>query len=324
MTDKGVEVQQTRIRNLFLALLRVLAVATLAFVACGVLNFPYSYDSPVSSQKIEAARKYYEDAYRRKPAEAPTQTDAEYQTRYEKIAKISAEQIGIERRVQAFVNDYDLRNKSVLDIGSGRGHLQDLVDNYTGIDISPSVAPLYHKKFIVGSATAMPFADNSFDAAWSIFVLEHIPNPEQAFAETRRVIRDGGMVFLMAGWNAGSWLADGYEVRPYSDFGIMGKLIKASVPLRSSAPYSAITLIPVRTFRKFASVFGPTTLRYQQLTPNYEKYWQQDSDAVNSIDIHEGLLWFLSRGDDCLNCNGPAIFMHDRRTLIIRLNKPRG
>jgi SAM-dependent methyltransferase len=320
MTDNSnMTTRQTPIRNLFRALLRVLAFASVAFVIISVLNFPYDYDRPLPRQEIEAARKYYEDAYRRQPLK--TQAESEYQTRYEIVAKISAEQIGVERRVRAFVADYNLKDKAVLDIGSGRGHLQDIVNNYTGLDISASVGPFYHKKFVVGSATAMPFADNSFDAAWSIFVFEHIPNPEQAFAETRRVIRDRGLLFLMPAWNCGSWLTEGYEVRPYSDFGITGKLIKASVPLRSSPLYSAITLLPVRVFRQAAAAFGPTTLRYRRLTPNYETYWEQDSDAVNSIDIYEGLLWFISRGDECLNCDGSASFMHDRRSLIIRVNK---
>jgi hypothetical protein len=33
---------------------------------------------------------------------------------------------------------------------------------------------------------------------------------------------------------------------------------------------------------------GPTALRYRRLDPNYEQYWMPDSDAVNSIDSHEG------------------------------------
>jgi hypothetical protein len=43
---------------------------------------------------------------------------------------------------------------AVLEIGSGRGYLQDVAQNYTGLDISPSVARFYHKKFVLGSATA--------------------------------------------------------------------------------------------------------------------------------------------------------------------------
>jgi hypothetical protein len=64
-----------------------------------------------------------------------------------------------------------------LDIGSGRGYLQDVVENYPGLDISSNVSRFYHKKFVLGSATAKPFSDNSFDGGWFIWAAEHVPNP---------------------------------------------------------------------------------------------------------------------------------------------------
>ena len=182
--------------------------------------------------------------------------------------------------------------------------------------------PSYHKKFVVGSATAMPFPGNSFDAAWSIWVFEHVPNPEQGFAEVRRVVRNGGVIFLMPAWNCASWLAQGYPVRPYSDLDVKGKLIKASIPLQRSVGFRAVMHLPVRAIRHIAPLFGPTRLRYKSLTPNFEKYWMQDSDAINSIDSHEALLWFTSRGDACLNCEGMRIFFPvGDRPLVIRIRK---
>jgi len=58
----------------------------------------------------------------------------------------------------------------------------------------------------------------------------------------------------------------------------------------------------IRMLRHLASLVGPTRLRYHLLNPNYETYWEHDSDAVNSIDPYEVYLWHLSRGDRCLNC----------------------
>lgn len=302
------------------ALCHVALVLLVGFLALCALNFPYHYEQPLSEQELEAARKYYADAYRREPA-AQTEAQEQYQTRYEEIAARVAETIGIEKRVAAFVEQYRLRNKKILDVGSGRGHLQDIVDDYTGLDISPSVAPHYRKKFVVGSATAMPFADDSFDAVWSVFVLEHIPNPESALKEIRRVIRDGGLLYLLVAWNCPSWLADGYERRPYADFSLGGKLVKASLPLRSSPAYNIVNIIPARILRSTASVFGPTRLRYRRLTPNYETYWQPDSDAVVSIDSFETLMWFSSRGDRCLNCPGNLLLPLFEMPLIFRINK---
>ena len=125
-----------------------------------------------------------------------------------------------------------------------------MAEDYTGLDISPSVRRFYHKKFVLGSATSLPFPDDSFDGAWSIWVLEHVPNPEQALRELRRVMRNDGVVFLLPAWECASWNAEGYSVRPYSDFSIGGKLVKASIPIRSSLPFRAITIVPNRLVRK--------------------------------------------------------------------------
>jgi len=44
--------------------------------------------------------------------------------------------------------------------------------------------------------------------------------------------------------------------------------------------------------------------------------------TVNSIDVHEAMLWFATRGDECLNCAGAveSLFM-DFGPLIIRVHK---
>lgn len=306
--------------------LRALAVAATALVATVVLvaalNFPYDTDAPLSAKELAASRKYYAEAYR-KPAATEEQGTSDYETKYIQYAKHAAETSHIQEKVQDFVNRYNLRTRPVLEIGSGRGYLQDVAENYTGLDISPSVSRFYHKKFVLASATAMPFPDNSFDGAWSIWVLEHIPGPEDALRETRRVVRNGGVIYLLPFWNAPSWAANGYDVRPYSDFNLVGKAIKASIPITSSRLFYAAYSIPNRILRTLASSFGgPITLHYRRLTPNYETYWQGDSDAVNSLDKYEVILWFRSRGDESLNCpaSAGAILMKGA-PLIIRVHK---
>ena len=94
---------------------------------------------------------------------------------------------------------FNLAQKLVLEIGSGRGYLQDIAENYVGLDISPSVARFYHKKFVLGTATALPFPDDSFDGIWSIWVFEHVPNPEQGIPRVRRVTRNNGVILLISG-----------------------------------------------------------------------------------------------------------------------------
>jgi SAM-dependent methyltransferase len=299
----------------------VALVALTAIIAA--IHFPYDVDAPLTQQEVEAARKYYTEAYKKPPIEKGS---SEYETKYIQVAEAAAQTFHIEKNVSAFVEHFNLSDRPVLEIGSGRGYLQDVAQNYTGLDISPSVARFYHKKFVLGSATAMPFPDNSFDGVWSIWVFEHVPNPEQAFYEARRVTRDKGVLYLNPAWNSTSWAAEGYEVRPYSDFGLVGKLIKASIPLRSSKVFWQMATIPNRVVRRAVAEFGPTRLRYRRLTPNYEEYWVPDSDAVNSIDPHEAMLWFLSRGDECLNCGSlrRQLSSFPDSPLIIRVHKSPG
>ena len=299
--------------------LKHVAVVTFSVVTLvGAIHFPYDIDAPLSEEELEAARKYYTDAYQ-KPVEE-NKDKSEYETKYIRVAEAAAKTARIEERVSEFVKQFKLSDREVLEIGSGRGYLQDVAGKYTGLDISPTVARFYHKKFVLGSATAMPFADDTFDGVWSIWVFEHVPNPEQAFSEARRVTRDNGVLFLLPAWNCTSWAAQGYEVRPYSDFNTLGWIIKASIPLRSSPPFLAMSKLPNRLVRNLIAQFGPTKLRYRRLSPNYDQYWVPDSDAVNSIDRYEAMLWFRSRGDECLNCDDAALSLSPM-PLIIRVHK---
>lgn len=308
----------------YLRVLKHVTVAALLFtILLSLLHFPYDVDAPLSEQEVEAARRYYTEAYKKPVVEDPSRS--EYETKYIRVAESAAKNYRIEERVAEFVRDFKLRDRPVLEIGSGRGYLQDLAQNYTGLDISPSVARFYHKKFVLGSATAMPFPDDSFDGIWSVWVFEHVPNPEQAFYEARRVTRDNGVILLSPAWNCSPWAAEGYQVRPYADFGLTGKLIKASIPLRSTRGFQFTTLVPIRMVRKVVARLGATRLRYRRLSPNYDEYWVPDSDAVNSIDSHEAMLWFLSRGDECLNCGRTSLLLDPEfLPIVIRVHKAAG
>jgi SAM-dependent methyltransferase len=205
--------------------------------------------------------------------------------------------------VKAFIEQFGLHGARCLEIGCGRGALQDLVKDYTGTDISESVRPFLRKPFVRCTATQLPFEADSFDAAWSIAVLEHVDDPERALGEIRRVLKPGGLLFLSPAWQCRSWAADGYPVRPYGDFDWRGKLVKASIPLRDSVLWRSMFIIPRRASRRLSHSIQrrPTAFRFRRLTPNYQTYWMADSDAVSAMDPHEAIMWFTSRGDECLN-----------------------
>lgn len=205
-------------------------------------------------------------------------------------------------QLKAFVDEFGLHGRKCLEVGCGRGAFQDVVDDYTGVDLSDTVATYLHKPFKCASATNLPFESNYFDAAWTIWVLEHVQEPEKAFAELRRVLKPGGLLILWPAWQCRSWAANGYPVRPYSELDWQGKLIKATIPVRNSLVWRLLTLLPKRVWREAcALIFQPTHFVYRRLRPNFEKFWMSDSDAINSMDPHEAILWFVSRGDECVN-----------------------
>ncbi len=288
-------------------------------IVLGLLHYPYSTDSSLGQppDHLKSARTYYEAAYR--PTGASTRG-----VDYEETAAAAARKHDVEGTIRNFVTHYGLETRRVLEVGSGRGYLQDVVADYTGLDLSSQVATNYHKPFVVGSATDMPFPDDSFDAAWTVWVLEHIPTPERALEEMRRVVKPGGVIFLAPAWSCPPWLAGGFDVRPYSDFNVAGKLVKASIPLRRSAVFTFAHVLPVRLVRlAHYQVAGTrTALRFRRLEPNYEVYWQADSDAAVSLDRYESKLWFESRGDTCLNCGHLTTnLLGVGAPLVIRISK---
>jgi len=205
--------------------LSIIAVFPVAVIGW---HFPYATDDPV--RREDAIREFYDLTY---SGSSTVVKDTELNRQRATVRT----RLDIRGRVQRFVDLYGLQDASVLDVGSGKGQLQDVVTNYTGLDISAAVVKHYHKRFVAGTATAMPFADNEFDAAWSIWVLEHIPNPEAALAEIRRVVKPGGLLYLLPAWDCKPWAAQGYEARPYGNLGLGGKVIKASIPARQSEAF---------------------------------------------------------------------------------------
>jgi ubiquinone/menaquinone biosynthesis C-methylase UbiE len=285
------------------------------FLAIVYHFYPSRTDPPeaIHFQPTPEAQDFYNVAF-----------DAQ-QARYEVIARQKAHLFHIRENVEQFVADHHLIRSHVLEVGSGEGLLQDVVADYTGLDISATARAKYHKRFVQADARAMPFPDGEFDSVWTVWVLEHIPNPEQALREMRRVLKPGGLLYLAPAWLCSDLASNGYPVRPYSDFGLEGKLIKATVPLQDSAAFQAMYMIPIRALRLSAWKLDrqPTALHYRKLDPNYKTYWMSDSDAVNSIDMFEAYLWFRSRGDECLNCpSGSGLITAADLPLVIRVKPP--
>jgi SAM-dependent methyltransferase len=291
-----------------------------------ILHYPRNHDIDSATPDPAPTRDFYEAAYSDRDELAAMATADE---EYGRSARDHAIQANIPGILEDFVTHYDLVKARALEVGCGSGILQDSVPQYVGMDLSFSARRFFRKPFVQGSATAIPFEDGTFDAAWSIWVLEHVPNPEKALQEIRRVVKDNGYVLLRPAWNVDSWAAQGYEIRPYSDFGLSGKLLKVLIPIRLSRWYALFYSRQVRILRTlFTYMSGrPSQLRYSRLTPNYEKFWVTDSDATVSLDFYEMFLWFKSRGDECMSCPTQRQLLFGSpgkrcEHLIVRVHKP--
>ena len=191
-----------------------------------------------------------------------------------------------------------------MEIGASKGAFQNIVQNYSGLDISESLAKYYKKPFFtVNNDGSYPFNGNIFDAILAIDVHEHIQDINQALLELKRVLKPGGVVYFAPAWQCRPWAAEGYAVRPFSDFAIKGKIIKALIPLRDSVFWRSFSIFPKRIFRHLSFLFGKKyyKLKYKKLNANYDIFWTSDSDACNSIDPHDAILWFVSNGFECLS-----------------------
>jgi len=225
--------------------------------------------------------------------------------------------------LQKFISDYDLKLKRCLEIGSSGGFFQDLVQDYWGTDIAESLAYYYHKPYRVIKEDQYPFADGMFDAIWAITVHEHVPDLQSSLLEIKRLLKPGGVIFFAPAWQCRPWAAEGYDVRLYKDLDWRGKLIKMLIPIRNSIIFRSLFVFPKRVYHQIRYLFGKSfkTIHYKRLKPNYERLWTSDSDACNSIDPHDAILFFLSHGFKCLSHptnsqvflvrSGPLIFIND-------------
>lgn len=316
-------------RELFLYARAAFVFGAAVVVLLVAVHFPRDFDpqqqtsAAASGANPEAASGYYEQVYTSPDADGGESGNVD--SEYVEINRGAAHALGIEEMLTRFAGQYRLQDAKVLEVGAGSGTLQDIVEDYTGLDIAANASRYFHKRFVQGSATDLPFPDSSFDSIWTVWTIEHVPNPERAFSEMRRVARKGGILFLYPAWNVAGWIPEGLNVRPFSDLNWSQKLIKLTLPVRDTQEFHKLYRVPIRGLRwLYWELSGtPTVLRYTRLEPNYKDYWATDSDAVNSLDSFESLLWFTSRGDECLNCGSIAseITSYPPGALVVKVNK---
>ncbi len=124
-----------------------------------------------------------------------------------------------------FGSELDAGQPRVLDVGSGTGTLTvAALERWPGVRVDAidasremvaatgrAAADLGEGRFTgtTAFADALPFADDTFDAAMSSFVLQLVPNRGRALREIRRVLRSGGRLsYVTWVWDDRSWRPD--------------------------------------------------------------------------------------------------------------------
>jgi len=139
------------------------------------------------------------------------------------------------KKLEALYQSRDARNRrlavldalqlrtgeSVLDIGTGLGHLALEMAELTGsqgkiigVDLNEPMLEVARSRcmgkseiqFQKGNATELPFEDESFDVAVSIQVCEYIKDLDRSLKEMYRVLRTKGRgVIIASDWKSTIW-----------------------------------------------------------------------------------------------------------------------
>jgi ubiquinone/menaquinone biosynthesis C-methylase UbiE len=141
------------------------------------------------------------------------QADETVQRRIADVLELRAADLQQRAMLADYLDDLPLpRDARVLEVGCGTGavartvasrpHVADVV----GVDPSPvflerarQISDNEKLSFVVGDGRELPFDDASFDAVVCHTSLCHIPEPERALAEARRVTAEGGALAVFDG-----------------------------------------------------------------------------------------------------------------------------
>jgi SAM-dependent methyltransferase len=247
------------------------------------------------------------------------------QATYEAIyarAEQSNEQADIER----WLGQSALKGPT-LEIGSGRGGLQGIGQDYVALDYSftalrKHIDPKFQR--VCGTADRLPFFDNTFGFIFTVTALEHVPAADAAFEEIHRVLKGGGIAYLAPAWHCVQWICDGVRVRTYRELDLGQKWAKLTLPIRTQPAAKAMATLPRRLLRRatWSITGGRTQFRFTRLRAEYSHFWESDCDACSRLDSHEACLFFQSRGYDVMQPGAGALRQVLARHGAVVVRKP--
>lgn len=204
----------------------------------------------------------------------------------------------IENFAEDFMGQQPLRaGMRVLDIACGTGNLAMIAARngcvVSGIDIASNLlvqarnranAAGFSIDFEEGDAESLPYSDDSFDLAVSMFGVMFTPQPAVATAEFGRVLKTGGRIALA------NWTPEGFIGKMFNVFkahlpppppgmpspmewgkevivqGRLGQAFKDVHLVRRMAPM-CYPFPPAETVEFFRKYYGPTLRAFESLSP---------------------------------------------------------
>ncbi len=200
----------------------------------------------------------------------------------------------------------DLKPSNVLEIGCGDGRVfRQLRDYgfegaYTGIEVADYVIEQNRCRhsdatWVCANAYDIPFPDGSFEACFSLYVLEHLVYPERALREMTRILVPGGQLLLVFPDFVESNLLSS-QMLGFSPTGTAftklraGRIFDALISL-----YDSRVRLP-RALKKATVRFGPFPVNINPVCLSYPSLISPDVDAVYIASKREVQDWAEANG----------------------------
>jgi SAM-dependent methyltransferase len=116
-------------------------------------------------------------------------------------------------RITVMVNEALGGAKSVLNVGAGAGSYEPRDRDVVAVEPSPVMIAQRRRDggaVVQGSAMALPFRDQTFDASMAILTIHHWPDRERGIAEMKRVTRGLCVILTWERPSGAFWLTSDY------------------------------------------------------------------------------------------------------------------
>ncbi len=141
----------------------------------------------------------------------------------------------------------------ILDLGAGQAKYKNIIkekaENYTAFDLIPG-----ENIDVVGDINHTGFADESFDTVVCTQVFEHIPAPQLAIKEIKRVLKKDGFCLLTAPFLE-PYHADPHDYFRYTTEGLTSLLENEGFKIIEVAGYGPLYIVFTEFIR--LTIFNP-------------------------------------------------------------------